>query len=400
MNPLARIFLRRVRDDWEHLPPRMKPTLAALVGACLQVVIFASPLGSALDSALLRSWFALRGAREVPHSVTVVRIDKLAYARTKVPAGGMLPRESFARAIERIAAAGARLIVLDIFFVAEGENKEADQELARALSASPSAIGQSMALVRDIDPSGNKHERLVRRLPLELFRNSAKAVVPMQVHVSDNNVVERISLPPEVLSPKELSVPLLKVVREFVSSSAVSPGEFDYINYYGKPLSSLSSISFAHVIDDAQMPQADYFKDRVVFIGVTLHATPGLSGEDSFRTPVSNTPMFGVEIHATVAANLLDGSWIRRAPPWLESACLGAFAFFGALVLLRVGLGAGGMFTALWACLWAVASYYSFCHAFRFVPGVTLFLIVFPGVVFVKWLIAASGALIEKRRSI
>ncbi len=100
--------------------------------------------------------------------------------------------------------------------------------------------------------------------------------------------------------------------RDFVRPGLPAPGRWDLINYYGPP-ATLPSISLARLLDDGEEVPSEYFRDRVVFIG--SQAVPELarggSGEGLVPYPSLCEWMFGVEIHSTIAANLLDGTWLE-----------------------------------------------------------------------------------------
>ena len=136
------------------------------------------------------------------------------------------------------------------------------------------------------------------------------------------------------------------------------------------------------------MPSEEYFRDRVVFIGVSSQVAPGVPGDDSFPTPVSNTPMYGVEIHATIAANLMDRTWIRRYSPESENMMLGFIGFWGGLLLVSISLPAAMAIVVATAVAWSLLSYLCFSYLLLFVPGTTLFWVVLPMVMVIRILVA------------
>ena len=234
----------KIKHDWRNMSPRLRPMLLALLVACLHAFVFTSPIGRTLDSMQLRTCFSVRGPREIPRSVTVVQIDNTTYTDIKLPRAGLLPREYFAQVVERIAEAGAKVIILDMFFIAEGHDKAIDQRLAESFANTPSIIGKSVSLRIETDPNGKKSVSIQRKDPLPIFAKNAKMVLPMQVQLSDDGTVERIALPPEFVASMAVNVPLIKGLREFVTEELEEPGAFDYINYYGGP-SSLSNVPFS-----------------------------------------------------------------------------------------------------------------------------------------------------------
>lgn len=133
--------------------------------------------------------------------------------------------------------------------------------------------------------------------------------------------------------------------REFHHSGRPGPEEDDPtgvrirqtdpmgINFYGGS-GIFQQVSFIDVITDRVSPS--FFQNRTVLVGLT---TAGL--ENGFLTPFSNDRalLSGVEVHATILNNLLDGTFIKPFDD-LATALWGLFpAAVGFLVFLRFGAG-------------------------------------------------------------
>jgi adenylate cyclase len=102
---------------------------------------------------------------------------------------------------------------------------------------------------------------------------------------------------------------------------------------------SFRRVSMRQVIDGTLPP--DLMKDRIVLIGAML---PGNS--DSFFTAYSSAfspnakPMYGVELHAHVASQIISAVLDKRPliyvfPDWVEVALMYLFANLGALIYLK-----------------------------------------------------------------
>ncbi len=148
------------------------------------------------------------------------------------------------------------------------------------------------------------------------------------------------------------------------------------VDYAGPP-GTFPHISAADVLSGKV--EAARIKDRIVFIGATAEGTYDLR-----VTPFS--PVFpGVEKHANMAANILDGRFIVR-PVWIE------LVEAGGVVLLPLVLGlvlpalrpvpSIGVALALWAALFG-AAHYAFRHG-TWIP------IVYPSVALVLTFIAIT----------
>jgi CHASE2 domain-containing sensor protein len=97
------------------------------------------------------------------------------------------------------------------------------------------------------------------------------------------------------------------------------------INYYGRP-GTFQRVSISDVIDGKYAP--DFFKDKMVLVGLTA---PGIV--DMVATPFSQERnlMSGVEVHANILNNLLDGNAIKDVSEklrWFSAIALSLLCFF------------------------------------------------------------------------
>lgn len=339
------------------------------------LVIAESPVGDRIESALLSSFFALRGPREVPKTVTIVKVDTRSYRRLGLKLYQAIPPEMFAEAIEKINTAKPKLIVLDYLFDDKFGDDAGNKRFQDALKTSPSIIGSAEANFIDTDLTGKHTIETEPLRPHEFYASAVKAVVPFTVR-PEGGVLKRLTMSDDILFyPHLKKVPLLKPLRRFVSPSIKDPGDYALINFYG-PSYTLPGIPFYKLIKSN--PPAEYFKDRIVFIGGVDFPGGKEGKDDSFITPASSAPIWGVEILATIASNLLDGTWIRRAAPNTEQSVLVVLVSTFSFILPYLGLYWGFItFVALGAA-WFSLSYYSFSRLFFFVPGATAFGVVLP----------------------
>lgn len=371
MDPTLRTILYSFRFRWCAAAPRVLRILLAFAIAFIPLYMINSGRSEAYEPMLLRSWFQERGKRPVPQTVSIVKLDKRAYAKINLSPGELFPRKSMAEGIRKIAAAGAKLIVLDAVAQRPSADPNVDRELAKTFASTPTVIMQSSETVVDNDIFGNRHSTKLYNKNIELFGDSAQAIIQSHVRLTDGVVREIcLSNDRDVFSADRL--PLLEPLRKFVTPGIPEPGGFDFINYYGPP-SYIPSVSFAELIGPTLDLPPEFFLNRVVFIGSHSDSGTGAeAGKDSFLTPVSADWMFGVEIHATIAANLLDDSWIRRLPP-LAAAALQVFLLFvAALAILNLGMlpAIALALSLISSCL--VASYLAFAKFNLFLPAIVL----------------------------
>jgi CHASE2 domain-containing sensor protein len=386
MDPSLRTIIFKLQSEWRMVAPTVRRNIIAVVAGILPYVLLKTGVGYSLDPLLLRSWFYLRGNNDTPRTVTIVRLDKPAYSKIGLSPGEMFPRKYLAEGLRKITAAGAKVIIID-GIAQRPTDKESDEAFAKALSETPTIIGRASEIVIDTDANGVQRRRKVLHKSIDSISAAAKDVMQTEVRMT-GGVVEEICLSNIRETFSDEKVPLLPQLRRFVSPDLKEPGDFDFINFYGPP-STLSSISIGELIGDSSKVDPAYFRDRVVFIGSHSDAGVGAeAGKDSFRTSISSSSMYGVEIHATIAANLMDGSWIKRMTPGAEGAVLGIAALITTYVIFGVGMFTG-FAVAVGAMLgWLGFSFYSFVSLHNFVPAISYCLIIGLFVV-LRWALAA-----------
>jgi adenylate cyclase len=140
------------------------------------------------------------------------------------------------------------------------------------------------------------------------------------------------------------------------------------LDYYG-PARAIKTISIYQALDPKQYLPPGFFKDKIVFVGLSRDADPGLVQKDSFPTPFRGTT-FGVEIHATIAANLVENRQIKLLDRRLEGAMLFLLPVIASLafIILRPLVGAVA-FLVLLLVAWAMA-YVAFTAANLWIPVV------------------------------
>jgi CHASE2 domain-containing sensor protein len=331
-----------------------------------------------LDGGLLRNWFSLRGPRSVAKDVSVVRMDRRSFQRLGIPSGYGLSFKQFATAIDKINAAQPKLIVLDVFFSHAAKDSDENAAFSESLSRAPTVIASGMSSYVDTDPAGEQSLSWERHAPASVFAKSAKQVVPLMVSRDLHGAVSRISLAREEEPTPLPQIPLLQPLRDFVKKDIQPPGYHDLINYYGPPYFATDVPVYKLLSPDENVPE-EYFRGKVVLMGSVDIANTNPDGhDDSFMTPVSSSPMYGVEIHAAITQNLLDGSWIRRASPTTEAKVLAVLGLAFGLAFVHLGLFRAFFVYLGAAGLWGVGSYAAFAYGYYFVPGTFLFCVLLP----------------------
>ncbi len=139
-----------------------------------------------------------------------------------------------------------------------------------------------------------------------------------------------------------------------------------HINYYGPP-ASLLTLSYSDILSPESSDTTaleERIRGRAVFIGAARKTWSGQ--KDGFYTVFSQPDgldLSGVEIAATIYANLLENSQIRRSAPLFSAALLVACSLAACLIsfLLSPTIAAIAL-SALVFCYLSVASYFFVRH--------------------------------------
>lgn len=273
----------------------------------------------------------LRGAIPVNPDIAIIAIDDKSIAEL-----GRFPwsRVQYVRLLNRLSAAGAKVVVFDAFFP-EPETPAVDRAFAAAISKARNVVlGVSLDLDEELHATG-------RTGSISLIEQAAAGVGHINLLPEDDGVNRRILL----LNGEDKPTPSLGLMgamaalgeKNFATAPfAVKVGDRTipvdgndamWINYMGGP-GSYPRYSFADVAAGRVAPEL--LNGKVLFVGATA-----LGIYDMRVTPFHrNVP--GVEIHAAVADNILSGRFIRRTG--LESLfdiaaiiALGSLTFFLAM---------------------------------------------------------------------
>lgn len=251
----------------------------------------------------------IRGAIEPSEQIVIVAIDDKSIAEL-----GRFPwsRRHYVPLIEALSSAGAKAILFDAFFP-ESEDEAIDSAFARAIAAAGNVIlATTFNLDQQFQVTGSTHS-------LPELEQSAKATGHINFLPDEDGINRRNMLLIE--EEGELTPSLgLRGAMVALAVDELSLGSFTiglggrsvpvdenytmWINYIGSagvyPRYSFSDIAQGR-IDPALL------KDKLVFIGATA-----LGIYDMRVTPYhSNTP--GVEVHATIADNIITGRFIQQA---------------------------------------------------------------------------------------
>ena len=308
-----------------------------------------------LATAQVRSTDFLFGSRgpERARATVLVGIDQQSYRELMPRHGAMVdwPRTLYSRAIDALARAGARVVVLDLFFDAP-RPEDADMALAMRRAGNVVVPAEAQGPGRRAPAPGvaQEFERFLR-LP-RLLRDASAGEGFTNLTTDRDSVIRGVPL---LLrgGGEELPALALAAVARFVRRPAVldAPAEADrvyaagraiplvdgdrggrmLINFLGPPAAREGEapfpiVPFLDVVDGTLDPAR--VRDRIVILGLTL---PGL---DQFATPTTaEGRMWGVEVLGHTIETILQDRYLAPVTP---AATLGTMAGLAVLVALVV----------------------------------------------------------------
>lgn len=294
--------------------PRVRLVLTAgLLAAALAVAALLTGVLGALESGTVDERFRWRDAQP-PADVAVIAVDDVTFS--ELEEAWPLPRSRYGQAVDRLHAAGAREIVLDVQFTEPTEERE-DMALYDAIDRAGGAV------LATTESDGHGHTNVLGGDEnLEAIDARAGA---SNLPGEREGVLRRFAH--DVVALKTLAV----VVAER-RGHRVDPKRFPeggaYIDFRGPPGTiptySLSALLRGEV-------DAAALRGRTVVIGA---AAPTL--QDQHVTASSDAPMSGPEIQANAISTLLRDLPLRDAPTWVAVLATVLLAFIVPLLALRL----------------------------------------------------------------
>lgn len=335
----------------------------------LHTILYHSSWGTRVDNFLQDAWFKIRGSIPAPAEVLIISMDEASYQNLDIPMNQGWPRALHTRLLKKLKDAGVTRVAFDVLFLGPGQDPTVDQDLAKAFSEVPSVIGADQG--ERESAYGTTVELL---MPNPLFSKSVEEVALVGLPEEFDRV--RHFRLPDLESDVTQGLRPLAFAAANTSSQAIPKVE-DSINYYG-PAGSIPSYSYYQVLEEEVPFPLERLKGKTVFVGLQLRSDVGPEQKDSFLTAFPERGRtYGVEIHATAAANLLQKNWIKRYPKDLELWCLNALLLLVCIICVYMPPLRGAYILSALSLLWGISSYFAFEQQ-TFLPGLTVFAICLP----------------------
>jgi response regulator RpfG family c-di-GMP phosphodiesterase len=284
--------------------------LAAVVAGTAQV----TGALEAIELASVDERFRERPAAP-PSDVIVVAVDDVSFS--ELGRQWPFPRSLFGRAVDRLHAAGAREIVLDVQFT-EPTRPGEDFALYEAIRRA----GGAVLATSESDGRGGTN---VLGGDENLAAVDAQAAASNLPDEHSGRVIRRFT-------HSIARLPTLAVAVAERQGRDVSPGAFEpggsYIDFRGPP-GTIRTVSFSALVRGEVAP--GLLRDKIVVVGAsapTLH--------DQHATPTSSGLMSGPEVQANAIWTLLHGLPLTTSPAWLSLLAILVLSMLPPLIALKV----------------------------------------------------------------
>lgn len=275
-------------------------------------------------------------AQRAQHRIALVTLSDASYDLTDPgqPPGPLLPRSYHAKVIRELTRDGAKVIAFDMLF---DKAQPDDAGLADAIRKS------GRVLLAGADKGAEQPEIILpeplllnagarrghTRVPLDPERPAIDRIAP--VVADGGRLVPAFSVEAARMALGTAAHPVRRTARGWQIGGLSVPVDEDgtfKIRYLGTSGETFPPIPYEKLIDGSLGDKdfrRDLFKDRIVLIGDTTRIN-----NDIRVTPLGMMP--GVEIQAYAIATLLEGRFLRAAPPGAEIALLAVLAALAALL--------------------------------------------------------------------
>jgi len=321
------------------------PTLVLAVIAVLcwiiALLVLLTPAWKQIELRLLDSMMVASAPNKSAFPITVVGIDEASFSELGLQ--WPWPRRLHAELIDRLAAAGAAIIVFDIVF-AEPSNKEDDKRFADSIRRAGNVVLAADRVYRE----SSSVRQWLRLDPLKPFTDAGAQVGLATVALDPDLVIRQIPESGDALW-RTVVVRLIREHPEITPNLGISPGSL--IRYAGGD-HTFPYVSYHEIVKPTGSIPADFFKDQVVVIGRDIKASPDVESAqaDLFATPfLASTGwlMPGAEVHANIIETALGRNAITRLPNGAVAVLLALVAAASAAAMRR--------WRPLWSALFGVA---------------------------------------------
>jgi adenylate cyclase len=328
---------------------------SAIIGALLTIFL----LNGALQRVSIDVLNYFLASEETSGQVVVIGIDDTSFSALDEAVGRWpWPRWIHGDLVDSLIENGVSQIIFDVIF-SETSEEEMDLYFAEAISRAKRVV-----LASDLsEVQGEYISGLIESRPIPVFEENGALVGLAGVDMDADRVVRYHPYYPDY--PDTLSSLGSKIdVGEIIPQSRI-------LRYAG-PDHTFPYLSYYQLLIPDGVPEG-FLEGKTVLIGLDAKASADVqkSQQDSFPTPFTRfnakqTP--GVEIHANLLDNLIQGNWITNPPDFhkifvvifMTIISIGVSTSWRPTISLILGLGFNIGLGAISFYLWAQGYYLNF----------------------------------------
>ena len=301
----------------------------ALLWWLIAALVSLTPAWKLVELKLLDGMTVASAPNKSMFPITVVGIDEASFSELGLQ--WPWPRRLHAELVDRLAAAGAAVIVFDIVF-AEASTKEDDKRLAESIRRAGNVVLAADRVYRE----SSSVRQWLRLDPLQAFTDAGAKVGLATVALDRDLIVRQIPESVDALW-RTIIVRLIRAHPEITPNLGIAPGSL--IRYAGGD-HTFPYVPYHEIVKPTGSIPADFFKDQVVIIGRDVKASPDAESAqaDLFATPfLASTGWLtpGAEVHANILETALARSAITRLPDAAVAALLALAAAASAAAMRR-----------------------------------------------------------------
>jgi len=313
--------------------------LAAAVGAVgLGIAAYATDALKRADLSTVDLRFHIRGTQAPPADVVLVAIDDASIGEVNQ---WPFPRGLHARAIDRLAAAGAKVIAYDVQFTEPSADPDQDDRLIRAARRA----GNVVLATTEVDErgrtrifGGGEGLRFSRAIPASAQVANDPGAIVRRTYLTDHGL-------------DAFPVAAARAYRE--GALSLPEGDDAWIDFPG-PRGTITTVPFSQVLAGDFDPAL--VRDKVVVVGATASSLQDL--HTTSTTGLEKMP--GPEIQAQATHTVLDGFPLQPAPGWLDVALIVVLGAVAPLLAIRLRMLWALLVTALLVGLTALGAQLAF----------------------------------------
>ncbi len=319
--------------------------LIAALSLFLAFILDSMVLIESIQLKTVNTLFNLRGPA-TPQDTTIVIIAIDDQTLRSLPGKLPYPRSYYAKLVNNLRVAGAKMIIFDIEFTeVTHERPDEDLQLAAAVSDMKQVV-LAGKVVLDIGSRLSNNEHVLE--PIQPLMRTQAVLGLVNVPEDGDGFIRRYLLfqpsgqrvyyslgvqAARLLSGHSMDTPPDLFTHAFELGLVEIPKVQDntmYINFRG-PARTFRTYSLVSVLDDStfdlpgdedtdifdQYLEWGTFRDKIVFVGATAEEMQDNKFTPFFEYSGLKQKMPGVELHANALSTMIRGDFIHPSPEWL-----------------------------------------------------------------------------------